>query len=144
MLIVAALQLAVMAGAMAETPSVDGSTATLAATANQSLDALIDNKLLLDYLAGKESFALIDVRSAEEYNESHINGAINIPYQQITVDPSLLPEDKSATILVYCRTGMRAGMAAASLSEAGYTDVRVLPARQLVFHDDLIVFNCGF
>jgi len=104
---------------------------------------LVDRKLLLDYLVDKTGFTLIDARSSGEYEVSRVDGAINIPHDAPLAGHAKLPADLGAPILVYCRTGMRAGELADSLLALGYTDVRVLPSRQLMFYDELVVFNCG-
>ena len=69
-------------------------------------------------------YILLDVRTLDEYNESHIPGAICIPNEHInSTPPSQLP-DKSQTILVYCRSGNRSKQAAQKLADMGYTDIR--------------------
>jgi len=66
---------------------------------------------------------LVDVRTQEEYNEKHIDGAILIPNETITdSQPAELP-DKDADILVYCRSGKRSSEAAKKLADMGYTNV---------------------
>jgi len=62
---------------------------------------------------------LVDVRTAEEYAENHIVGAINIPLASIeSGDLSAL--DKSVKNYVYCHSGNRATQAADVLHKAGY------------------------
>lgn len=64
---------------------------------------------------------LVDVRTAEEYAEKHIEGALLVPNEEIgDTMPALLP-DQNATILVYCRSGRRSAEAAAKLAKLGYT-----------------------
>lgn len=66
---------------------------------------------------------LIDVRSAAEYNEEHINKAINIPHTQILDGVKELNAKNDDTIILYCRSGKIAGMAKEALNQAGYTKV---------------------
>lgn len=67
---------------------------------------------------------LLDVREQEEYDAGHIPGAILMPYTKAeALAPTLLP-DKGATVLVYCRSGRRSKIAAQTLADLGYTDVR--------------------
>ncbi|MCG3150195.1 MAG: Thiosulfate sulfurtransferase GlpE [Verrucomicrobiae bacterium] len=71
----------------------------------------------------KNGALLVDVRSAGEFNSQHVPGAINFSYDKIG---SLLPakeSDKSKTILLYCRSGRRSGIAEKRLRELGYTNV---------------------
>ena len=71
---------------------------------------------------------LIDVRSSQEYNEKHIDGAININVEDILNRDGALIYDNSEigfnkTIIVYCRSGSRSNTAANKLIELGYTNV---------------------
>ncbi len=70
-----------------------------------------------------QEIIIVDVRTAEEYASSHIQGAINIPNETIasTMVPAL--PDLDATILVYCRSGSRSAQAAKKLLAIGYTNV---------------------
>ena len=66
---------------------------------------------------------LLDVRSDEEFRESHIDKAINhdIEYLDKSIDKILA--DKNAKIIVYCRSGHRSEIATEMMTEWGYTDV---------------------
>jgi phage shock protein E len=65
----------------------------------------------------------VDVRSEQEYQQSHITGDLHIPYQSIVAGLEKDSIEKDATIKLYCRSGGRAGKAKKSLEAAGYTDV---------------------
>ncbi len=65
---------------------------------------------------------LVDVREPNEYAEGHIPGAVNIPIRTLAKNLDKLPKDKP--VVVYCRTGHRAGMATAALQLLGYSNVR--------------------
>lgn len=68
-------------------------------------------------------FVLVDVRTAEEFNDVRIPGAINIPNETIADEkPRELP-DLNQPIFVYCRSGNRSAQAAAKLAAIGYTKV---------------------
>ncbi|MCL2883650.1 MAG: rhodanese-like domain-containing protein, partial [Coriobacteriia bacterium] len=70
-----------------------------------------------------DPYILVDVRTQSEYDSGHIAGAVLIPVDTVTAQaPSLLP-DKSALIMVYCRSGVRATDAANQLAKLGYTNV---------------------
>lgn len=121
----------------------DPSGATAPDGASMSPVTAVPQSLLLDYLADKSAFTLIDARSPEEYAESHIGGAINIPYDQLDRFEDALPAPLDGTVVVYCRTGRRAGKLQSQLAERGYSDVRVLQAEQIYSSDGLMTFNCG-
>lgn len=66
---------------------------------------------------------LLDVRTEEEYKESHIEGAILIPDYEVADKALEQLKDKDATILVYCRSGRRSALAAQALYDLGYTSI---------------------
>ena len=71
----------------------------------------------------ESSYIILDVRTAQEYSEKHIPGAINIPNETIgTEDIPELP-DKEQLILVYCRSGNRSKQASEKLVNLGYTNI---------------------
>ena len=72
----------------------------------------------------QNGYVILDVREQNEYDESHIPGAILIPHGQIKeLAPSMLP-DKDQLILVYCRSGRRSKIAAEALEEMDYTNIK--------------------
>ncbi|MFC2060604.1 rhodanese-like domain-containing protein [Chloroflexota bacterium] len=52
-------------------------------------------------------FVIIDVRTPEEFVNSHIENAINIDFRSESFKESINKLDKSKTYLVYCRTANR-------------------------------------
>ncbi len=64
----------------------------------------------------------VDVREPSEFQESHLDGALNIPLMSINSTTQLgLPKD--AKIILYCRSGNRAGIAKTQLEAMGYSNV---------------------
>ena len=63
---------------------------------------------------------ILDVRTPEEYREGHVPGAINVPHSQISDRLEELAEYRDRDVVVYCKSGRRAGFAARELSEAGF------------------------
>ena len=103
----------------------------------------VAQQTLLAYLADHSRFTLIDARTLAEYAAAHIDGAVNIPHDELAGHEKLLPVDRDAPIVVYCRTGRRAGKLQAQLLDLGYTDVRVLRPSQVTIFDGQAVFNCA-
>lgn len=65
---------------------------------------------------------IIDVRTQDEYNAGHITGSINLDVADI--QSGVLPSCSTDTqILVYCRSGGRAGVATEILRDAGFINV---------------------
>lgn len=78
-------------------------------------------KKIMDSQSG---YVILDVREQDEFEESHIPGAILIPHGQIKeLAPSMLL-DKDQLILVYCRSGRRSKIAAEALEDMGYTNIK--------------------
>ena len=63
------------------------------------------------------SATLLDVRSPEEFNKAHLDGAINIPLGELEAKIPGLPKDKP--LIVYCHSGRRAVFASQLLQEKG-------------------------
>ncbi len=68
---------------------------------------------------------LIDVREPADYEAGHIEGAINIPIRSLADNLDKIPADQP--VIVYCASGLRAGMSTAALAILGYDNVRAFP-----------------
>ena len=77
-------------------------------------------------LITKPDVVLLDVRTADEFKEGHIENALNIDVKQddFMEKAKALPKDK--TIAVYCRSGKRSANAADKLASEGYKVVNLL------------------
>ena len=78
-------------------------------------------KALMD---SEEGYVILDVRTQEEYDQSHIPGAVLIPDTEIRARAEEVLTDKDQLILVYCRSGRRSKLASEVLLELGYTNIR--------------------
>lgn len=72
----------------------------------------------------RDDYVILDVRTQEEFDESHIDGAILIPDYEIATKAESVLKDKNQLILVYCRSGRRSKLAASDLVSLGYTNVK--------------------
>ncbi|MCW8832783.1 MAG: rhodanese-like domain-containing protein [Colwellia sp.] len=98
---------------------------TLAVFAGET--AKISQQELLTALdKGAENLVVLDVRSEGEYQHGHIAGAINISHDKVEESLSQLTQYKNSTVVVYCRSGRRAGIAEAILAKNGFSDLRHL------------------
>lgn len=66
---------------------------------------------------------IIDVRSAAEFDTGHIEGAVNIPHNEIGARISEITENKEQPIVLYCRSGARSEIALTALKALGYTQL---------------------
>jgi rhodanese-related sulfurtransferase len=69
---------------------------------------------------------IVDVRSAHEYRQGHIPGAIHMPFWQSFFLAGELSAPRDGPVVVYCQHGPRAGIGKFALQRAGYADVRYL------------------
>ncbi|MGB6004575.1 MAG: MBL fold metallo-hydrolase [Ornithinimicrobium sp.] len=65
---------------------------------------------------------VLDVRRTDEYEESHVAGAINIPLHELLTRTS---EVSAGPVWVHCASGYRAGVAASLLQRAGKEPIHI-------------------
>lgn len=65
----------------------------------------------------------IDVRTPKEFDGGHLEGAHNVPVEQIAGQISTLVPNKDTPVMLYCRSGRRAEQARKLLQQQGYTHV---------------------
>ena len=70
-----------------------------------------------------ENFFLLDVRSKEEYQSGHIKNSINIPHEELIEDINLISQYKNDSLIVYCRSGMRAQLVIDKLLENDFKNI---------------------
>lgn len=64
---------------------------------------------------------VIDVRTAGEYADGHVPGAINIPHSEMKKRMGEISNLKDKDIVLYCRSGKRAGIAKDILTTGGFS-----------------------
>lgn len=80
---------------------------------------------------------ILDVRTAEEWSEGHLEGATRIDVQQDGFDAQAASRlDKAKPVLVYCRSGRRSTEASKRLAAAGFTEVHNLKGGILAWTAD--------
>jgi rhodanese-related sulfurtransferase len=72
---------------------------------------------------GNPDFAIIDVRTPEEYANGYIGTAVNSDYYSATFTDELNRLDKDKTYLIYCRSGRRSASALDIMRELGFGEV---------------------
>ena len=71
----------------------------------------------------KGGAVLVDVRTPEEYDQGHLEGALNIDWFAPDFASQWEGIDKDQTIYVYCKVGGRSAKAAQKLDSLGYRHV---------------------
>ncbi|MBA7801267.1 thiosulfate sulfurtransferase PspE [Citrobacter freundii] len=87
---------------------------------------LIKGVFALALLIGMPVFAAehwIDVRVPEQYQQEHVQGAVNIPLKDLKAHIASEVPDKTDTVKLYCNSGRQSGQAKDMLTEMGYTQV---------------------
>lgn len=82
-----------------------------------------------------QDWLILDVRSAEEYAEGHVPGAINIAHTALASRIEEISEFSDKPVVVYCRSGFRAGKAGDILQQANFKDVRHLDGDIMAWKD---------
>ena len=80
----------------------------------------------MDKIMERDNAKLIDVRTKDEFEQGHLQGADNIPAERIMQE--LLYVDKKTSIIVYCASGTRSAKAFDILKGAGYENIYDLGA----------------
>lgn len=68
-----------------------------------------------------DEVTIVDVRSAAEYADGHVPGAILAPLNELPANAETILPNKDATLLIYCRSGNRSAQAVNILRQLGYT-----------------------
>lgn len=72
-------------------------------------------------LQSSDNIQVLDVRTAEEFAEGHIEGAVNIDYYADDFAAQLKSLDPNKQYVVHCRSGVRSGRSLPILKSAGVT-----------------------
>lgn len=67
----------------------------------------------------KQDYTIIDVRTQEEYNDGHIEGAVLINFFSPDFKDKIAELDKKGKYIVYCRSGGRSAKAILYMNEIG-------------------------
>jgi rhodanese-related sulfurtransferase len=83
----------------------------------------ISAEQLSGYLAGKEDFILLDIRTEAEYRAGHIKGAEWFPRGNLEFYIQEFIKDPAAKVVLYCRSGGRSALATLTMKDMGYSNV---------------------
>ncbi len=98
----------------------------------KTAEKIKDGKVIYRSLSPADGWAMLndarnvtlaDVRTPEEYNESHLPNSINLSVMDLNASTSSKLGKRSKTILVYCQSGTRSKNAVKLLYRYGFTDV---------------------
>ncbi len=89
----------------------------------RTCDNNIDYDTMQKMLRENKKILVIDVRTKDEFMYNHLDGAINIPMQEITQKIGRYTNNKNDVIIVYCEYGGRSKKAANKLCKIGFVNV---------------------
>jgi rhodanese-related sulfurtransferase len=75
-------------------------------------------------LLGGVPFVTLDVRTPTEFASGHIQGAVNIPLDQLPTRLNELPADPETIIVVYCKVAQRGGLGFSLVRQLGYVNAK--------------------
>ena len=101
-------------------------TSTLSSAQSPADSAKVVSVEKFQKLSSKKKNILIDVRTPEEMQEGHLEGALNINFLSEGFENEIKQLDKTKTYLLYCRTGKRTAKAGAAMKAAGFKKVIML------------------
>ena len=78
---------------------------------------------------------LLDVRTQSEYIDGHIKDAINIPHDQLLKEPQLVSAYKDSQVVVFCRSGVRAGKVIEMLEGLGFKEIIDIDGDMLAWNE---------
>lgn len=67
--------------------------------------------------------AIIDVRTVDEFNAGHLEGAVNMDVEATTFAEQISTLDKAGNYVLYCHSGRRAGLALDQMTSAGFSNL---------------------
>ena len=81
---------------------------------------------LAEQLKAGSAPPIIDVRTTAEYQRDHLPGARLIPHTEIGNRLQELNISPEQPVVLYCKSGRRANLAATTLEHAGFSNVQIL------------------
>ncbi len=143
----ATMAIAAVACGSAEEPAVDDvasadDAAAIVATeaapipelrTNDAGAVLVTQDEILRMIDGGTAPMILDVRTADEFAEGHVPGAINISHDELADRLAEVEAAKEAGVIVYCRSGRRAGIAEELLLGQGFSNVQHLEGDMLAW-----------
>ena len=98
-----------------------GGSTTAAATAEIRLVSASDAAAVLNERAPE--VVLLDVRTAEEFNEVRVPGSVNVDFYAADFASQLDTLAKDVPYVVYCRSGNRSSQTMTIMRELGFLEV---------------------
>lgn len=102
---------------------------------------IVSQTVLQNKMMNNEPMIIIDVRTSEEYAQGHVPNAINISHDQIEQRFSEISAFKDKELVIYCRSGRRAGIVEAFLLKKGFSNINHLDGDYNAWHQNSLPFE---
>lgn len=79
-----------------------------------------------ELIKSRKGVIIIDVRNNNDYIQSHLENAVNIPLREMNEHLKELEQYKENPIILYCSKGNRSKVAAIQLEALGYKNLYVI------------------
>jgi len=122
----AANESAAIAPAAAQQPVASEPTAVPELRTTDAGAVLVSQDEMLRMIDAGTAPMVLDVRTAEEFAEGHVPGAINISHDELAERLAEIDAAREDGLIVYCRSGRRAGIAEELLLSQGFNGVQHL------------------
>ena len=83
----------------------------------------IDSKEAYGLIKADSNIVILDVRTAKEFADGHVAGAVNIDVNQADFAQKIDQLDRSKTYIVYCRSGRRSSKAVGIMATKGFKNL---------------------
>jgi len=83
----------------------------------------LDVNQVSEMVAENQEIVLIDVRTPEEFQEGHLEGAKLINFYDTDFQEEIKKLDSAKKYVVYCRSGGRSSKSVSAMKKMGFTDV---------------------
>lgn len=93
----------------------------ISCTQNTSFIEVVNKEAYLKLI--KQNHQIIDVRTPNEFENGHIENAVNIDFKAADFIENISALNKNKTLLIYCRSGNRSGKAAKIMDSLGFTKI---------------------
>lgn len=80
--------------------------------------------ITMDEFLKLKNINIIDIRNKENFNNNHIEGSINIPYEKLIKNPNIL--DRKKKYYIYCQKGITSLKLVRYLNSIGYNLVSII------------------
>lgn len=83
----------------------------------------INNEQAENLIEKNDELLILDVRSANEFEENRIYNAVNIPVDELEEEIYELEDYKDRPVLVYCKSGKKSSVACNLMEEEGFSNL---------------------